>query len=128
MKYRLAPLGITLALCSFAVAQERIVVPASNTAQPRKLDVHLMQGNVLIRAYNGKEVIVETGSSREQERGSERTINGMRRIDLPPRGLTIEEENNIITVRNRMGSSMNLTISVPADTSLTAKTMNGHIE
>jgi Putative adhesin len=126
MRNWFAPVGIILAVCSSAVAQERIVIPPRNTAQPRRLDVHLMQGSVTIRAYNGKEVIVETERSVDRESG--RTAGGMHRIDLPPRGLTVEEENNTITVRDRMGSAGNLVISVPPDTSLTAKSMNGSIE
>ena len=129
MKRMFALTGITLAVCSLASAQElggeRVVVPARNSARPRKVDVSLMSGSVTVKAYNGKEVIVETG--RPGRRPSE-TVNGMRRIDLPARGLTVEEEDNVVTVRMRMHPSANLVISVPTDTSLTARTSSGNIE
>jgi DUF4097 and DUF4098 domain-containing protein YvlB len=128
MKFIFAPLGATILFCSFATAQDRIVVPARNTAQPRKLDVHLTNGSVIVKAYGGKEVIVETGDSRRNVEREDRTVNGMHRIDLPPRGLTVEEENNTITVRDRMSSAGTVTISVPADTSITARSANGAID
>jgi hypothetical protein len=130
MKLMLALSGIILTVCPLAVAQDagsRIVVPSRNSTRPRKVDVSLIQGNVTVKAYSGKEVIVESSeSSRRRERQQE--SGGMRRIDLPSRGLTVEEEDNVITVRTRMPSEGNIVISVPADTSLTARSTNGDIE
>src|SRR5689334_10142153 len=100
MKPMFALTGVALILCSLAHTQEpagdRVVVPARNSTQPRKLDLQLLHGSVQVKAYNGKDVIVETLSPRRTESG--RTVNGMRRIDLPPRGLVVEEENNVVTV------------------------------
>ena len=48
----------------------------------------------------------------------------MRRIDLPPRGLTVEEEDNQITVHSPISSHGGLVISVPVDTSLDLNCMN----
>jgi Toastrack DUF4097 len=129
MRLFLALTGIVLAVCPLAVAQDsgaRVVVPARNTTRPRKVDVSLMQGNVTVKAYNGKDVIVEAASVQRNER--QRESGGMRRIDLPARGFSVEEEDNVITVRTRVPSDGNLVISVPADTSLTARNHNGDIE
>jgi hypothetical protein len=133
MRAMMALTGVILAVCPLAVAQEtggeRVVVPSRNSTRPRKVDVNLMQGNVMVKAYAGKEVIVEMGrpsASREDSRPRE--SGGMKRIDLPTRGLTVEEQDNVITVRTRMMSDGNLVISVPADTSLKARSTNGNIE
>ena len=130
MKPMVALTGLILALCPLAVAQEsggeRVVVPARNSTRPRKLDVNLMQGNVTVKAYNGKEVIVE--SARRGRPEPPRQQGGMHRIDLPSRGFNVEEEDNVITVRARQDGDSNLVISVPADTSLTARSHNGAIE
>src|SRR5512132_2932899 len=125
MRIILALTGIVLAVCPVAEAQDsgsRIVVPARNSSRPRKVDVSLTQGNVTVRAYNGKEVIVEPtgGARRDRDRDRDRESGGMRRIDISPRGLIVEEEDNVITVRTRVPSSGGVIISVPADTSLTA--------
>jgi DUF4097 and DUF4098 domain-containing protein YvlB len=50
----------------------------------------------------------------------------MKRIDLP-RGLDVEEEDNVITVRTDPGEMAHLTITVPVDTSLNLKSHNGSI-
>jgi hypothetical protein len=126
MKPMLALTGIILAVCPLVVAQDgRVVVPARNSTRPRKVDVSLSQGSVIVRAYNGKEVIVESGRGDRPERHEQ--SGGMRRIDIPSRGFTVEEEDNVITVRSR-NEGGSLVISVPADTSLTARTHNGYIE
>jgi hypothetical protein len=138
MKRYGALMGITLAVCSMGVAQdtgvERVVVPARNSTHPRKIDVNLMGGSITVKAYNGKEVIVEaTGSSdkeKEKNKGREdRRADGLRRLDLPTRGLNVEEQDNVVTVRMQMphrGSGV--TISTPPDTALTLHTMGGSID
>src|SRR5258708_27551920 len=102
-KHMLALMGMTLALCSMTAAQEagdRVVVPARNTTRARKVDVSLMSGSIVVKAYSGKDVIVETaGGARTSS--SNVSSNGMHRIDLPVRGLLVEEEDNQITVRSR---------------------------
>jgi hypothetical protein len=130
MKPILALTGILLAVCPLAVAQDqgsgRVVVPARNSTRPRKVDVNLMQGNVTVKAYNGKDVIVEPEGRNRPE--PPRQSGGMHRIDLPIRGFSVEEEDNVITVRTRLSGVENLVISVPPDTSLTARSHNGFIE
>ena len=133
MKRNSALLGMTLMMCSLALAQdtgERVVVPARNTTQPRKVDVNLMGGSITVKAYAGKEVIVEArGSSGrpEREREPDKAAEGLRRLDLPARGLSVEEENNVVTVRMQRSQRGELVISVPPDTSLKLHTMHGEI-
>uniref|UniRef100_Q01Z56 DUF4097 domain-containing protein n=1 Tax=Solibacter usitatus (strain Ellin6076) TaxID=234267 RepID=Q01Z56_SOLUE len=135
MKTYWALMGITLAVCSTGIAQEpgneRVVVPVRNSTHPRKVDVNLMGGSITVKSYNGKEVIVEsTGSgSRSRREPEDKRADGMRRLDLPDRGISVEEQDNVVTVRMqnaRRGSSV--TIMTPADTSLTLHTMGGDIE
>jgi hypothetical protein len=130
MKRTLALVGLTLAVCSLACAQDvagdRVVVPARNTNHPRRVDASLMHGSITVKAYAGKEVIVETrgaGSSGQ----SNQTVDGLRRLDLPMRGLSVEEEDNVVTVRMRLNHNGNLVISVPADTSLKLHSLHGEI-
>lgn len=133
MKITLALLGLNLAVCSLVGAQEpagdRVVVPARNTNHPRKVDVSLLHGSITVKAYAGKEVVVETrgggGSTGSQ---SNQTVDGLRRLDFPPRGLSVEEEDNVVTVRMPSNRNSNLVISVPAETSLKLHTLHGEIE
>jgi hypothetical protein len=124
--------GLVLAVCPVAVAQdsggERVVVPARNSTRPRKIDVSMMQGNVVVKTHAGRDVIVETGKESGRERSRDRESGGMRRIDLPMRGLSVEEQDNVITVRTGLNNAGDIVISVPADTSLKARSTNGNIE
>ena len=129
-----ALLGITLAVCSLGMAQdtnsERVVVPARNSTQPRKVDVNIMGGSITVKSYPGKEVIVEarnSGSGNRGRRENDPNAQGMRRIDVPAGGLSVEEANNVVTVRMQRSHNGELMISVPADTSLTLRTMHGEI-
>jgi Putative adhesin len=132
MKRNSALLGMTLMLSCLALAQdpagERVVVPARNSTHARKVDVNLMGGSITVKSYAGKEVIVESrGSTSPSERNTDKAAEGMHRLDLPARGLSVEEENNVVTVRMQRAQRGELVISVPADTSLKLNTMHGEI-
>src|SRR5262245_9220530 len=113
--------GLVLLLFPLAPAQEvtgeRVVVPARNTTRPRVVNVNTAQGSITVKAYNGKEVIVETRAETNAFSRRERERDGLRRIDLPPRGLSVEEEDNVVQVRATGPNSGLLVISVPFDTS-----------
>lgn len=124
MKRIFALTGITLGVCWLAGAQGRLVVPSRNSTQPRKVDAANANGSITVRTYDGKEVIVESGSIRRELRAPE----GMRRIDIPTRGLEVEEQDNVITVRDHgPGGGESMTITVPVDTSLHLRSNNGSI-
>ncbi len=136
MKRNSALLGMTLMVCSLGLAQdatsERVVVPARDTTHARKVNVSLMGGSITVKTYPGKEVIVEArgGGQSGVKPGKavpDKAADGMRRLDLPPRGLQVEEENNVITVRMQRAQHGDLVVSVPSDTSLALRTMNGEI-
>ncbi|HTS65221.1 MAG TPA: DUF4097 family beta strand repeat-containing protein [Candidatus Acidoferrales bacterium] len=135
MKPTFALIGLALALSSTAPAQDtggqRVVVPARNTGRPRKVTAHLMSGPVTVKAYSGRDVIIEaTEAGKEKDKDKDKSREpvppGMHRIDLPSRGLQVEEEDNQITVRTPMWPT-GLVISVPPDTSLDLHTMSGAI-
>ena len=135
MKRSLALMGLSLALCALACAQDntgdRVVVPARDTTKPRVVEASLTHGTITVKPYSGKEVIVQTSddsrSGRDKDKDKDRTVDGLHRIDLPARGLVIEEEDNVIHIRTSASRSQSLIISVPADTSLHLRTTNGSI-
>jgi hypothetical protein len=131
MKRYLALAGMTLAVCALACAQEvstgdRVVVPARNSTRPRLVDAAMTNGSITVKTYAGNEVIVEA-SGRSSRGRRERTYEGLRRIDVPPGGLEVDEEDNVVTVRMRGAPSADLTITVPVNTSLRLKSTNGSI-
>jgi hypothetical protein len=114
---------------------DRVTVPFSDPARPHRLKVGLVSGAITVRGYNGKDAIVEgrggSGEGRERERDRDRdrgrNTEGMRRIDnTSSYGLTVEEEDNLITVSTRSPNRYTeLLIQVPVNTSLKLNVVNG---
>jgi hypothetical protein len=130
MKPSLALAGLTLAVCALACAQEitggRVVVPARNTSHPRVVKATVYQGSITVKTYSGDHVIVENGGPGEAHARDDGAPAGMKRIYLP-KGLDVEEEDNVITVHTHTAGSAHLTITVPIATSLNLKSFNGSI-
>jgi DUF4097 and DUF4098 domain-containing protein YvlB len=132
MKRILATIGLVLCAGALASAQEvtgdRVVVPARNSSRPRLVDASIHNGSLVVKAYNGRDVIVETkGGGNSSSR--QRTMGTMKRVEVPPTGLEVEEEDNQITVRLRSTQQEAVvTISVPADTSLKLNCHNGPVD
>lgn len=130
MKRYLALAGLTLAMCALAPAQEntgnRVVVPARSSTRPRMLKASLLNTGITVKTHAGKDVIVEStaGPSRRRE---ERSADGLRRIDLPFGGFSVEEEDNVITIHGSPALSGNLVVNVPADTNLQIKATHGPV-
>jgi DUF4097 and DUF4098 domain-containing protein YvlB len=51
----------------------------------------------------------------------------LHRLDMPMRGVSVEEEDNVVTVRMPSNHSGSLVMSVPADTSLKLHSLHGEI-
>ncbi|MGA2273499.1 MAG: DUF4097 family beta strand repeat-containing protein [Bryobacteraceae bacterium] len=123
MKTIFALAGAAIAVCSLAAAQDgagRVVVPARPGGHARQLRVHVINNSITVKTYGGSDVIVESGSHATPSAG------GMRRID-GPRGLTIDEADNVIEIHADPTLRGPLTITVPADMSVDLHTLNGNL-
>lgn len=128
MKLIFALTGMTLAVCALACAQDsgRVVVPARNGSRPRVVDVATTNGSITVKTHDSRDIIVESGSRRPDR--EMRAPAGMHRIDLPVRGLNVEEQNDTVTVRDHsMGGGSSITVTVPVESSLHLRTTNGSI-
>jgi hypothetical protein len=131
MKRILALCGTVVMSCALMPAQEseRVVVPARNTTRPRLVNVSTMNGGITVKTYEGRDVIVEakgtSGSSRRRG-GETATADGLKRLELPGRsGLEVDEDENEINVRIPHSGSGEITLTVPVNTSLKLKVVNG---
>jgi DUF4097 and DUF4098 domain-containing protein YvlB len=130
-KYRLTTiLMVVLFLAgTLAFTQEaktdRATVSFSNPSKPGFVEASVYNGSVIVRGYEGKEVIVEAKirerlvSEERQEDMSEKA-KGMRRIQASSgTGLEVEEEGNEINIGvSSMKQTVDLTIQVPYNTSM----------
>jgi hypothetical protein len=128
---------------------ERVVVPFSNPAKPGVVEIDTMRGSITVKAYQGKEVIVEarvrekavTEESavartwREARRETEREVReekpgrdttGMKLIQAATSGLTVEEADNVVSVDvESWKMAVDLVVQVPATCSLTLSNQMG---
>ena len=108
-----------------AHGQDAVTVSFSNPARPGLLKVVIMNGGMRVTEHAGKDVIFESRGSTNRG-GRREQSEGLRRIDSNAAGLSIEEENNVMTVVSRNPSrNSDLEIKVPAKTNLNLRTMNG---
>lgn len=127
---------------------QTVTVPFSDPARPGTVKVNVMTGSITVKAGPGRDVIVTTtrperdrDEEREEERERERereraqdrnradrdtpSTAGMRRLTQPA-GVDIEEDNNTISISSPvLLGRMNITVQVPAATSLSLRAVNG---
>ena len=104
-----------------------ITVSFSDPSKPGTLKVHLMQGAITVKAYNGKEVIIQSRgrTSTNKGRRSPEEIQGLHRLDVSVGGLTVEEANNVMEISAGIMNSVDLEIQLPTKTNLNLSTLNG---
>src|SRR5712671_3347941 len=127
---RLAVAGITAAVAwglsaGTTAAQtggDRIVVTLSDPSRPARVKVGMVNGGITVKAYEGKEVVVEA-----RVRGHENSRNegGPKRLAISTTGLSVEEENNEVNINTESYMhAIDVTISVPVHTSLKLRAIN----
>jgi hypothetical protein len=112
---------------SAALAQaggERIAVPLTDPSRPAMVRAGLLNGSITVKGTDTKEVVVEARVRGREE--SERRKGGMKRLEITSgSGLTVEEENNTVRVgADSNNRAIDITITVPRQTSLHLRATN----
>ena len=103
---------------------DRLAVKFSNPDKPGFIKASLVNGGIFVEGYKGKEVIIEA-STRSKKIISGRKANGMIRIPVTTTGLTVEEEDNEMTITTESWKrTTDLNIRVPIKTSLQLHCVN----
>jgi DUF4097 and DUF4098 domain-containing protein YvlB len=101
---------------------DRISVTLSDPSRPAVVKAGMVNGGITVKAYDGKEVIVE---ARARNRDSAHSDGNPKRIAISSTGLSVEEENNEVRVNtDSFMRTIDLTISVPAHTSVKLRAVN----
>jgi len=129
MKRSLVVLILSGAAWAQESAADRVSVAFSDPARPGTLRASVHYGSVTVKGYDGKEVIVEARvRARGQERrepGQDQQAPGLRRIAVSATNLSVEEENNVMSVSaGPPGRAVDLVIQVPRRTSLKVRAHN----
>jgi hypothetical protein len=101
---------------------DRVSVNLSDPARPAFVKASSVNGSITVKAYEGKEVIVE---ARERNEESEKPSSGPKRLKISTTGLTVEEESNEVRISTESyARTIDLTISVPVHTSVKLRAVN----
>ena len=121
---------------------DKVTVNLSDPSRPSTVKAGLLFGSITVKGYDGKEVIVEAHARarggrrgfdddsekfgrRKGDDGSDESTQGMKRLAVNTTGLTVEEEANTVRVgTDSMNRAVDLTISVPRQTSLVLRSTN----
>lgn len=112
----------TLAQGQTQAGGDRIPVTLSDPSRPARVKVSLVNGGITVKAYEGKEVVVE---ARARNRENSRNEGGPKRLTISSTGLSVEEENNDVNINtDSYMRPIDVTVSVPVHTSLKLRAVN----
>jgi DUF4097 and DUF4098 domain-containing protein YvlB len=101
---------------------DRLSVTLTDPSRPALVKAGLIAGGITVKAYDGKEVIVEARSRSRETATSE---GGPKRLNIVTTGLSVEEENNQVHISCESHvRPIDLTITVPVHTSLHLNAIN----
>src|SRR5215469_3686511 len=104
---------------------DRVPVTLTDPSRPALVKASLVNGGITVKAYDGKEVIVEARARTRERESSRSESNGMKRIVVSSTGLSVEAENNEVHVStDSFARPIDLTITVPVHTSLKLSPVN----
>jgi hypothetical protein len=118
---------VLFAFAAVAAAQDKVSVPLSDPSQPATVKAHLLSGSITVMVGSGSQVVVQSEaatSGRESAPPAPPPPPGMHRLDAGRHGFTAEEDHNVVTIGGGLNRT-NLTIEVPANSSLELRTVNG---
>ena len=103
---------------------DKIPVNLSDPSRPPFVKVSMVNGSIIVKAYDGKQVIVEA-RNRNDDRERESNSGGLKRLNISTTGLSVEEENNEIRVSTESyARAIDVTIAVPVHAALKLSAVN----
>lgn len=113
----------TLVLAQEVTDSNRMTVTLSDPGRPAMLDVRTTDGSITVRTHNGRDIIVTTD---DDVFGALPGAEGLRRLTTGI--LTVDEDNNVVTVRGDRFDGVDVRIEVPVQTNLRLETFNDEID
>jgi DUF4097 and DUF4098 domain-containing protein YvlB len=125
--YRFISAAIILVLASPLLrgqADNRVTAPLADPGRPARVSAHLLNGSITVKGAEVKEILVEA-RVRDGGRSEARSEGGMHRIPVTSTGLSIDADGNQVRIStDSVNRTVDLTITVPARTSLVLKSVN----
>ena len=120
--------GVSCAVSGLAAAQDqRLAVPLTDPSRPARLEIALFSGDISVEGYEGNEVVIVADTPiRGADDQEPPRPDGLRRIQSSAVGLTVEENDNTVTVHMDFSpNNADIEIRVPRRTSVKASLVNG---
>ena len=103
---------------------DRVVVTLSDPSRPSTVKASLINGGITVKAYEGKDIIVEA-HPRGHDDSDDDDRPGPKRLNIATTGLNVEEENNQVNIgADAIQRTIDLVIQVPVHTSLHLRAVN----
>ncbi len=119
--------GLTAIAFGQGAGPDSVKVPLTDPSRPATVKVNLLSGGITVKGYAGKEIVVDA-KPHDEDRPVHRSVpqaSGMKRIPNPATGLSIEEEDNVVSIGTGLTDRpSDLVIQVPGRTNLKLKTIN----
>lgn len=110
------------AIAQTQASGDRIPITLSDPSRPAHVKVSMVNGGITVKAYDGKEVVVE---AHVRNRENARNEGGPKRLAISTTGLSVEEENNEVNINTESYMHpIDVTVSVPVHTSLKLRAVN----
>ncbi len=108
---------------------ERTTVTLNDPSRPATIAVELMNGNIEVKGYAGKDIEVEVRGGASLRGGHlPDHAGGLKRIDTNSAALTIDQAANVVSIRPRPWDSVSLVaLQAPFGSSLKLKPLNGDV-
>jgi hypothetical protein len=103
---------------------DKVAVNLSDPARAPFINISMVNGSIIVKAYDGKQVIVEA-RNRNEDRERESAPGGLKRLNISTTGLSVEEENNEVRVSTESyARAIDVTLTVPTHSSLKLRAVN----
>jgi hypothetical protein len=103
----------TTAPASAPAAQE-LTVPLSEPGKPFTLDARVFNGSIKLEGYDGKDVVIDVHTEKDEDKDNDNEGGGMKRIGGGTLDFSAEEHDNAVSIHAPMSSKLKgITIKIP---------------
>jgi DUF4097 and DUF4098 domain-containing protein YvlB len=104
----------------------KLVIALSQPGKAGLLKVNLIQGDIKVSGYNGKDVTLRYNGRENRKHANTEESSGLRRLTSNSVGMEVEEEGNTVTIRSSaFMKPVDLEIQVPHDFSVNLESISG---
>jgi hypothetical protein len=97
-----------------APAAQELTIPLSEPGKPFTLNARIFNGSVTLQSYEGKDVVIDIHTEKDEEKDDNGGTGGMKRIGGGSLDFSAEEHDNAVTIHAPMSSKLKgITIKIP---------------